>query len=223
MLILASDNVQHYIDSQNLFKKYMNNHPNIKSLFYKCNPNLEQDVIFDEDNNTLYVKYEESYIPGILYKTIKAFDYICKNFEFDYIFRTNMSSVIDLDKMYTYISNNKLQYGGVLGNAYGIKFSSGCGFFISKDTCILLLMNNEIIPYNIIDDVAIGYTLTKFVEITEIPRTDIILNSPELLKPYNEFDKDIFHFRCKQEPNAETVIVQKIILNKIYPELNFTD
>ena len=57
MLILASDNVQHYIDSQNLFKKYMNNHPNIKSLFYKCNPNLEQDVIFDEDNNTLYVKY----------------------------------------------------------------------------------------------------------------------------------------------------------------------
>ena len=233
MLILASDNVQHYIDSQNLFKKYMNNHPNIKSLFCKCNPNLEQDFIFDQDNNTLYVKYQESYIPGILYKTIKSFDYICKNFEFDYIFKTNMSSVIDLDKMYTYISNNKLQYGdelietlsdsGVLENANGIKFSSEYGFFISKNTCILL-MNNEIIPYNSIDDAAIEYTINKLVEITEIPLTDIILNNPELLKPYNEFDKNIFHFRCRQETNdSETVVAQKIILNKIYPELNFTD
>lgn len=224
MLILASDDQEHFINSQKLWSKYMHNNENIQSFFYKCDPNLDSDIYYDDNLKTIYVKHIENYMPGILYKTIKTFHYIYKNYDFDYIYRTNMSSVIDLDKMYNYILNNKIDYGGVIGNYHNVKYASGCGFLLSKNACIKLLMQNAKIPYHIIDDVAIGYILTQLVNLTEIPRGHIdSLNSDEFKKEYITYDKNYFHFRCKSENNNnETVEIQKKLLKNIYPDLNFT-
>jgi len=54
-----------------------------------------------------YIKFDidENYVPGILRKTIKGFKYIEDNYNYRYIFRTNLSSMILLDNFIEYINN----------------------------------------------------------------------------------------------------------------------
>ena len=87
ILIIASDDKEYYIEMQQLWKKYMNIHPNIKSYFIKGKqPGQNDDIYINEENNTIYANCEESIIPGILIKTIKCFEYLNNNFEFKYIY-----------------------------------------------------------------------------------------------------------------------------------------
>ena len=57
-------------------------------------------VEFDRDAMTIYVKGEETYIPGILNKTIEAIRAI--GLEYDFVWRTNLSSVLDFDGLLRY-------------------------------------------------------------------------------------------------------------------------
>ena len=79
----------------------MNKHNNIKSYFIKYNNKIQTDVVLE--NDTIFIKGVETYIPGCLDKTIKSIEYIIKtNIEFDFIFRTNLSSVVNLNKFFNH-------------------------------------------------------------------------------------------------------------------------
>ena len=97
ILILANDSGI-YLECQKLWKTYMNLHPNIKSYFIKFNPELTTDILVD--NNTIFIKGNESFITGCLIKTLESINYVLKNEDFDFIFRTNMSSVVNLNNLY---------------------------------------------------------------------------------------------------------------------------
>jgi hypothetical protein len=107
VLIIASDFENHYIEMQAIWKKYMNIHPNIVCYFIKSDINIQDDIVIDE--NTIYVKNEESLIPGIYNKTIEAIKYCLKNIDYDYIYRTNLSSLIDMDQMYSFIITSSIK------------------------------------------------------------------------------------------------------------------
>ena len=118
---------------QQIWRKYMNNHSNIKSYFIKNKIDINEDIIVNQEENTIYVKNNENLIPGILQKTIKSFEYCLQNFEFDYIYRTNLSSFIDLNKAYHFLENNKVDYGSCCLDIHiDLHFASGCGFILSK-------------------------------------------------------------------------------------------
>ena len=102
ILILAND-TDVYLKMQEKWKTYMNKHSHIKAYFIKYKEDLKENIIQNED--TIYVKGNESLIPGCLDKTIKSIEYVLNNCEFDFIFRTNMSSVVDLNKLYNLIYN----------------------------------------------------------------------------------------------------------------------
>lgn len=61
---------------------------------------LSDTVEFDRDTMTIYVKGEENYIPGILNKTVEAIRAI--GLEYDFVWRTNLSSVLDFDGLLRY-------------------------------------------------------------------------------------------------------------------------
>jgi hypothetical protein len=61
---------------------------------------LSDTVEFDQDAMTIYVKGEETYIPGILNKTIEAIRAI--GLDYDFVWRTNLSSVLDFDGLIRY-------------------------------------------------------------------------------------------------------------------------
>jgi hypothetical protein len=214
ILILANDS-EAYLKMQELWNKYMNSHLNIKSYFIKYNPNLLENIIIN--NDTIYIKGTESLMPGCLDKTIKSIEYCLQNMEFDFIFRTNMSSVLDLNKLYNLLNNN-IQCAGVIGDCKGQKFVSGAGILMRKDICQKLIQTKNSLNYNIIDDVSIGRFLTSN-NINLIPLTRFEAynyeNNISMIKKDNI--ANYYHFRCKCENNSnKTIELMNLIIKYIY-------
>jgi hypothetical protein len=216
ILIIASNNINEYNDMHKIWKKYMNKHPNIQSFFIKNEKLLDKDIVLDIKNNTIYCKYNENFIPGILNKTIKSIEYCLNNFEFDYIYRTNLSSVLNLDKLYSYVkNNNNINYAGKI---YG-NFISGSGFLLSKDACKKLVIDKSLIDNNIIDDVAIGNALTKYYEMINIEFYHISGVNDKIFDNNNfeNINNIIFQFRCRfATEHTNTALVMSKIYKKIY-------
>jgi hypothetical protein len=225
ILIISSNNTDEYKDMHKIWEKYMNIHPNIKSFFIKNNKFLENDVELNNKNNTIYCKGDENYIPGILNKTIKSINYCMNNYKFDYIYRTNLSTVLDLDKLYKYARNNKVNYAG---QSYG-NFISGSGILLSKESCIKLINDKSLIDNEIIDDVSIGNTLNKYYKIENISFYHVKDVNDKILfsKDFENIDSKIFQFRCRiANEHNNTAFVMSNIYKKIYEnneELSVTD
>lgn len=127
----------------------------------------------DTATATLYQPGEESLIPGVLEKTKGAIEYFCKTMEFDYLYRTNLSSVFDMDKMLEYLENNPVDYAGKLENAFDeYEFVSGSGYVLSRRACGVFLDHYEEIAcqHDLFDDVATGKIMQKYVKMSYIPR-----------------------------------------------------
>jgi len=212
MLIISSNNIEYYKNMRNIWLRYMNNHPNITAYFIENDPSIDRDIIVDKENNKIYYKDEESYIPGILNKTIKIIEHCLKNYEVDYIYRTNLSSVIDFDKLYSYIQNNDVDYAG---HDY-INFISGSGIILSKKACKILVEDKNLINNNEPDDVAIGLKLKKLVKKVHIPYYGITDLDDKLFNGYN-INPNIFQYRCRfaNEHNNTAQVMDKVF-RKIY-------
>jgi hypothetical protein len=120
-----------------------------------------------------------------------------QNFDFKYIYRTNLSSFLNLSILNDYAEKNNFNYGALIGKHEGIHFGAGCGFFISKESCKYLLENQQSLDYKLYDDVAIGKLLVPIMNIFAVPRIDIVnINNIK-----NKINKNIFHYRCKNCSN----------------------
>jgi hypothetical protein len=82
----------------------------IKIFLLYSDPNLDLDCseIMVEDHVMTY-RGEESLEPGILLKTMAAFRYCEKNYDYDFILRTNLSSFWNFPVFSTYLSDLPLE------------------------------------------------------------------------------------------------------------------
>ena len=158
-------------------------------FFFVMFDKLDTDFLFDEKTSTLYIQGEESYIPGILNKTIKAMDIITHQLkiEYDFLFRTNISTFIHYKQALHILSQFKnpththyyigpfLQIDwinpkdGVSQTHEGKIFALGTCIILSKATVQHLLHGKHLLSYDVIDDVSIGLYLT-----TEVSNIKII-------------------------------------------------
>jgi hypothetical protein len=126
------------------------------------------------------------------HKTIRAFE-LLKDYEYDYIFRTNSSSYIDKQMLKDYLLDKPKNnfYSGIIGNYNNILYASGSGFVISKDAVDLVLQKKDRWNHNYIDDVSLGLLLREFnILPTLSPRLDI-------QKVDNETPMNYYHYRIK--------------------------
>jgi hypothetical protein len=145
-------------------------------------------------------------------KTIEAFAASIDNFDFDFIYRTNVSSYVDLSKLNEFIKNKPQNgyYGGAIGDHQGIKFASGCGYFLSRDVVNKVLENRGLWDHNLIDDVSLGKLLIRElnIEVQEVERIDLDtlnFNSVQI----NSKSQNIFHYRCKAPDPDVTIQIMK--------------
>ncbi len=143
---------------------------NIDYYFCTFDENLESEFLIKE--RTIYIKGTESYIYGILYKTLQSFKLFDK---YDYIVRSNVSSFIDFDILTQILSSDSYDYTGglicpfctsydVTGytkekiNIYGrFPFAEGTCIILSKGAVKMLLENEQLLyNYELVDDLAIG-------------------------------------------------------------------
>lgn len=156
-LILSSYDVPQYLQMKELSNLYYSLfNDNIKHFYIEFKKDLEVDII--EQGNHIYMKGDESIIPGILIKTKKALDYINSKYSYDCVIRTNLSSFWDLNnllKSKSSLINESVCYGHLPFNS----FISGTGIImsnaVSKKIAPLINVNTQH------DDVYISQLLTQ--------------------------------------------------------------
>jgi hypothetical protein len=189
IILVLSHYEEPYVMLENCIKQTWANHnlDNVKVFFYHGG---EDECIYEDKIITNYPEGSHN----IGYKTIRAFEILLKNNNFDYIFRTNSSSYVNIDKLVDYLDDKPVNefYHGIVGNHGGINFASGCGYFISKDLVEKVVENKNKWNHRFMDDVSLACllrdigiypTISKRLDITHTPVPDNIF--------------DYFHFRCK--------------------------
>jgi len=146
-------------------------------------------------------RYHNNVIPGILSKTIYAFELLQD--KYDIFFRTNLSSVIKLSALDNFVQNKEtICYSGgfvwrdllrqnlvdrnwvgpeksikalsELDGYVGNTFFSGCGYLVSAREIASLVAQKGKIRYDIVDDVSVGLMFSEY---------EVLRNFSMLVKP----------------------------------------
>lgn len=162
---------------------------NIKLIYYYG----DSDVI-KLDGDRLFLPTQETF-HNIGYKTIEAFKYVKSNYDFKYVFRTNISSYVDIELLLDYLKDKpeKSFYNGIVGQHNNILFSSGCGYFLSSDVLDVIIDNENKWDHSLIDDVSLGLLLNNLGvrPYGGSIRYDVLSNN-QIISP------NFYHYRVKE-------------------------
>jgi hypothetical protein len=128
----------------------------IDVLYLYTDEALTDDYVIRE--NQLITKYPENYWEALLLKVLNGFDYFVKS-DYDLVFKTNLSTIINYDVFYQYCLNldksRKYVYDGVSGG----NFVSGAGMLLNKESAQLVLNHRDLFGPSWTDDLFIGHVL----------------------------------------------------------------
>lgn len=180
-LVLYSETQECYGDMMNVLSSFYNKNSSgssgssdtVRTIYYKYSPTIGSDYVMKDD--VLHIKGNESFVPGILNKTLKAFQFVLRTGlidDFDYIIRSNISTVINFDLLVKELHENPLVYyggglihtlrwrdpnAGIKDDQYcGTSFANGTSIMMTKEALRYLIDNKDLIKKDIVDDVAIG-------------------------------------------------------------------
>jgi hypothetical protein len=149
------------------------------------------------DGDTLRIPGVESY-EGILAKTLTAFDYFLSRDSYDFVVRTNISSIWDYPKLLEKLSTlpRSGYYGGSPGGCFdSVTFVSGSGMILTPDVCKKLSDAREVaLSFQNIDDVDIGLTCHHLGIPMDVSGIRIDIYSGWTLPPGG------YHYRVRLQP-----------------------
>jgi hypothetical protein len=218
VLIIASGEsyTKQYAEMESVWLKYMNLFPDkFECYFIKSNPDLDAEIKVDK--NTIWVRREENIIPGIITKTVLAIEYALSNTQFDYLVRTNMSSVINLPLLYNllpiYEKKYPVHYFGSYNPHHGGYIEGSC-IVLSRFACQYLCKHVNL-SSTMLEDVTIGNTLYPHFTVTHYPKKDV-LQYTHLSKLTPTDIDNYFHYRCKSHDHLETTQIMEAIVKTIF-------
>lgn len=215
-LIIDSDNEPSYDYNRHIWRQYMNTNPDILCMFIKYDNQLQEEVKYIEDLNTLYIKGEEKYECEAIYtKTLIALKYIDANFNYKYVIRTNLSSFWNFENLQEYLNqrqHGKYLMGWLVNNTNDCEnpFISGTGIIIPNNLVPLIFDHtktkycmddieiSEFYRSQQIDIMCARRKLHNFVCIFEFNSKGKIDDKFELMK-----DQKIVYYRVKSYENRE--------------------
>lgn len=190
---------------------YVNN-DNIKTIFYHGKQDIKEAQLNDDE---LYLPLKENY-NTISLKTLKMYEYLYGNFkDYDYVFRTNLSSYVNTNKLLNFLKNKPKEnfYCGINGYSkkFKVNFASGSGYFLSWDLINKIYENKHLWDIGIIDDLALAKVMKNIgISIYEgAERIDLKFNEENIYK-------SSYHYRCKFLDNREKDIEYIKKLHGIY-------
>jgi hypothetical protein len=235
VLVIASDGTEAFIELQKIWRQYMNVDPeHFEVYFIRGNPYLPEKSRIEGEN--LFVKCEESYVPGITEKTILSMEeMIPRLHEFDFVLRTNLSSFFVFPRLLDFVKTLPRQrcYAGVQMyfqnfQKYGfVSFVSGAGIFLSPDLVeMLVACKKEIfaLDKDMSDDVLFGLFFQQR-GIAAFPAGRIDFSSAQMwLERKDSIPPEAFHFRAKsnylirspEENFDDELFINKELLKMFY-------
>lgn len=232
-LIISSDDNSIYKEFKKLQRLYLNlpidPEFNIQYFFVEFKSDINMVV---RDHDTIYIQGEESINPGMILKTCKAIEYVYNNCEYDFLIRTNLSTLFNLSNLCEYL--RLLPKENACGGFNYRTFITGTGIILSRDVSKIILDN--FLRYNIYthnEDIIISAVLNKFKTPYYNPKhffkwgiivedENIDCSDYEYFLTKGEFKEldlpnNILHFRIKNEGNRELDIQYfKYLIEKLY-------
>ena len=197
-------------------------------LMYGCDQKAHELNI--PEGNLFIGSKEDSFIPGIISKTIECLRYINKTYNYDHIVRTNLSSFFILDKLVNQgeALHKERCYAGVYYRHYNQEFCNGAGSWLSRRTSEYLVDSCHEYMWNIApDDVVIGMIMDKYgLKPQPLGRFDFTCNHYYLSEPSEcerwkeELLKNHYHVRIKNENDRKMDVLYMVKLTEMfYPEV----
>ena len=232
VLVLASDNTPLYQNFRKVYQAYLDVNPNIKVFLvygnqYSFIPQ-EHDLVFDD--------VEENYYPGMITKTIRAFEYVESNYDYDFLVRTNISTFWDFNRLLKRLDKQpkdrcitgSFRQCPIKGGGRSPHYVSGVNLVLSKDLVQeAIKQQHKLCSLDLPEDWALSqifidmglpprpsipgaiHFMEKFTSDDETP----ILNEIEAARKNNHD-----HFRIKNESNRDVIDmkVASILLKEYY-------
>lgn len=220
-----SDNIKEgtYENMQKVLSNYYKNfNDNVSTYFVKYNENVKSTygIEYYIENDIIYINGKETFIPGILEKTLLAFKYL-NNFNYDYLIRSNISTIINFNRLISYLEKNPIDYygagklvnlqwngGGIFDSTwYGTLFASGTSIIFTKKAIDDIVTNMNLVRMDIIDDVSLGIYVREHINVSpieinqkhfyEVPYFSEDSNSISKFIEFIKNNKDIIFYRNK--------------------------
>lgn len=172
IIMIMSCNIDFFIDEESILKStYLSRLPdNIDYIIYRGG----NKTSYDENTHVLTVESDDS-LERTYNKTYQALKWVYKHKDFDYIFRTNTSTYVNIDLLNYFVNNkedNFCIWGGEI--LYGLNsecsdinmaYLRGNGLLLNKNHIYIIL--TEGIPFlyfnlKMIDDSTIGLVLNTY-------------------------------------------------------------
>jgi hypothetical protein len=207
------------------------------------------------DANKIDGDYIKLKCPDDLYnvsrKLIEALKIVFEKYpEVKLVYRTNLSSYIDVETFLKFIQVNKFTedtYAGVIGNSYifrellykykllyyvsrfiifgrRVQFASGAGFFLGANHCRTIIFSKN--NLNLVDDIMVANTINVSPLITAIPeRLTVSIESRRHFQKKEflnlVYEKYLFHYRFKTKNRNEDAFLLKMFGEKKFRESFF--
>ena len=185
----------------------------VTQLFVSMSPRC--DAVHQRDG-VLYVPGRESYVPGILHKTLEAMAYCTRHLAFDFIVRSNISTVIDFERLPLHELTDTLVYASAYmwnKDDRSRAFASGTSIILNRAAVDFMLLHRGRMRRDTIDDVAIGALMSSATSARELS-TKMVWNDESVVQGAV--------FRNRSDDRYEDVarmrrIVDRIIATRVAP------
>lgn len=227
-LVLYSEN-DIYNRMYNTTRQYYKKFKNVKTIYYVFSNEISEDYLLSDD--ILYIKGEETFVPGILDKTVKAFMYFEKDLRYyDYIVRSNISTIINFDLLNSELLQKPVEYSGGMGMElqwidkpsgiidetwFGTKFISGTAIIFSRNALRGLIQNYKLLRMDIIDDVSIAILFKHYFPdyVSDPIDQSKYLQIEDLNGDYEKIDtkRIIFYRNRNVDRNLDCIQMEEIV------------
>jgi hypothetical protein len=213
-IVIASPS-DYYNKNKIIMNQFMNKNKNIKTFYIYGN--VDKSKVFKTEHD-LYFDFSENLVPGILKKSIKSFEYINKNYTYDYLIRTNLSTFWNFKRILQKIKKfpNRRCLAGDIRRRYPINYLFGTGIIYSRDMVNLLVKDKNKLNYDKADDIVLSYYLHKKYGIKYINEPRCKKFMKRLPKNKGDIPKKKSHFRLKTPKERELDHIKMFILHKVF-------
>lgn len=171
----------------------------------------ESNVVFYYgDSSTVITSNDEVYLPvpegyeNIIRKTTSFFAYALEHLNFDFLFRTNCSSYVDIPGLRKHLADKPRAhyFSGFLGYLEGRPYASGSGYILTPDLVELAVKHRSKVDFpQCPDDAVLSYLLQDLgATLRPARRQDF-----ETTAQVSRIDRSVYHFRCKAYDHGRRV------------------